>query len=63
MTKTAVVESNQKIITDPLLEPYFIILDPYCFILQETITPDKNTSSGKSYTKPMGHYSQLVSCL
>lgn len=63
MTKVA-VESTLKIITDPILEPYHIVLDQYCFILQETITPDANyTSSGKKYTKPVGHYTQLVSCL
>lgn len=63
MTKPT-VESTQKTITDPILEPYFIVLDQYCFILQETITPDVNyPSSGKTYVKPVGHYSQLVSCL
>lgn len=63
MTKV-VVESNQKTITDPLMEPYHIILDQYGYTVQETITPDERyTTSGKTYTKPVGFYSQLVSCL
>lgn len=63
MTKV-LAETSQKQITDPNLEPYFIVLDPYCFILKENITPDPNyESSGKVYQQIIGHYSKLGSCL
>jgi len=57
-------ETSQKIISDPILEPFSITLDPYCYILIEKITPDPNyTSSGKVYTKTIGHYSKFNYCL
>lgn len=54
-------ESNAKVITDPLLEPYFIDMDQYCFTVFEKITPENE--GGKIYSKSVGHYSNLGSCL
>lgn len=63
MTKV-LEETSQKVISDPILEPFSITLDPYCYILIEKITPDpKYASSGKVYTKTIGHYSKFNSCL
>jgi hypothetical protein len=57
-------ESSIKTITDPNLEPFFIALDPYCFILTEKIIPDpKFTKNGKPYDKVVGHYKLFISCL
>lgn len=57
-------ESSIKTISDPNLEPFYIALDPYCFILNETIIPDpKFTPNGKPYDKIIGHYTKFGSCL
>lgn len=49
--------SLQKQITDPILEPYFIGLDPYCYIVYERLT------GGKGYNVVLGHYKNVGSCL
>ena len=49
--------SPQKQITDPILEPYFIGIDPYCYIVYERLT------GGKGYNIAIGHYKNLGSCL
>tara|TARA_R110002020_G_scaffold234316_2_gene446307 strand:+ start:50 stop:346 length:297 start_codon:yes stop_codon:yes gene_type:complete len=55
------------IIRDPLLEPYFIGKDAYCYTAYEVITPQKKYleegSEGKNYEKPIGHYSNFGSAL
>jgi hypothetical protein len=57
-------ESNAKTITDPLIEPYYIAMDQYCYTVFETITPDpKFTENGKNYFKSVGHYSNVGSAL
>ncbi len=57
-------ESNIKTINDPLIEPYSIQIDQYCYTVLERITPDiRYTSSGKEYIKPVGHYTNFNSCL
>lgn len=56
--------STIKFIKDPILEPFYIALEQYCYTVFEKITPDpKYTSSGKVYEKALGHYSKLSSCL
>lgn len=53
-----------KFIKDPILEPFYIALEQYCFTAFEKITPDpKYSTSGKVYEKALGHYSKLSSCL
>ncbi len=54
-------ESNAKTITDPILEPYYITMDQYCYTVYEKIIPDNE--EGKVYTKSSGHYSNIGSCL
>jgi len=55
------------IIRDPLLEPYFIGKDAYCYTAYEVITPQKKylekDSLGKDYEKPIGHYSDFGNAL
>lgn len=60
-------ESLQKSISDPLLEPFFVTVDQYCYTVNLRVTPDpKNIEEGKEgkeYTKVVGHYSSFNSCL
>ena len=55
------------IIRDPLLEPYFIGKDAYCYTAYEVITPQKKYlekgSLGKDYEKPIGHYKDFGNAL
>ena len=55
------------IIRDPLLEPYFIGKDAYCYTAYEVITPQKKYleegSLGKDYEKPIGHYANFGNAL
>ena len=61
------------IIKDPVLEPYHLSKDQYCYTLIETITPDEknigkfgkkdNGNQGKDYEKPIGYYTNLASAL
>jgi hypothetical protein len=53
-------DSYQKTIIDPLIEPYFIGMDSYCYTVYENVIAE---SSGKVYIKTMGHYSNLNLCL
>lgn len=39
-------------ITDPLIEPFFIIKDSYCYALYENYESEQ----GKHYEKPIGYY-------
>ncbi len=57
-------ESNQKTIKDPLIEPYFIGVDSYCYTIYENVVPNpKYENSGKTYIKTVGYYSNFDSCL
>lgn len=47
-------------IKDPILEPYFIQLDDYCYAVQEIIVAQE---SGKEYQNTLGFYSDFGSCL
>ena len=53
-------------IRDPLLEPYFIVKDRYCYALQvKTKTNPKYTVDGtsKESIKNVGYFANMVSCL
>lgn len=52
--------SNLKLIKDPLIEPYFIQLDDYCYALHKSITA---VESGKEYQQNIGFYSNLANCI
>lgn len=55
------------IIKDPLMEPYYVSKDDYCYTVYETITPQEKYleegSEGKEYIRPIGHYSSFASTL
>jgi hypothetical protein len=46
-------------ITDPVLEPYYIQLDEYCYIAQKSTFSEK----GNEYQNTIGHYTSLGNCL
>lgn len=53
-------------IKDPLIEPFFVIKDRYCYTLHMvTKTNPKYTVDGtsKEVVKTLGHYPDLVHCL
>jgi predicted nucleic acid-binding Zn-ribbon protein len=60
-------------IKDPVLEPYYVSKDQYCFTVVEIITPDdKNIgrfkkedkgNQGKDYEKPVSHHSTFADAL
>jgi hypothetical protein len=53
-------------IKDPLIEPFFVIKDRYCFTLHmKTKTNPKYTVDGtsKDVIKTVGHFADLTSCL
>ena len=60
-------ETFQKSISDPLLEPFFVTVDQYCYTVNLRVIPDpKNIAEGKEgkeYNKVVGHYSSFNSCL
>lgn len=51
------------IIKDPIMEPFYIGKDNYCYTVYEVVTPDaenvKTKGKGKVYEKPVGHYSDF----
>ena len=61
------------IIKDPVLEPFYISKDQYCYTVVEVITPDEknlgrfgnkgNKNEGKDYEKSLGHYGNLAHAL
>jgi hypothetical protein len=59
--------SNNTIIKDPKIEPYFISKDAYCYTIYKNVIPDikytEDNKPGKEYQKPIGHYSSFASCL
>jgi len=55
------VEASSTTITDPLLEPFFISRDNYCFTVYENVQPIEIT--GKPYLRAIGHYNNVGSCL
>jgi len=63
--------SNNTMIKDPLLEPFFIGRDAYCYTIYESVAPKKTRAGdllkegvkGAVYEKPQGHYSDFTSAL
>lgn len=55
-------ESKQytRYIKDPLLEPYYIQLDDYCYAVQKGIIAGE---SGKEYQQTLGYYTSLSNAL
>ncbi len=61
------------IIKDPVLNPFYLVKDQYCYTVMEVITPEAknlgrfgnkgNKNEGKDYEKPLGHYGNLASAL
>jgi len=52
-------KSNLRFIKDPVLTPYYIQLDDYCYIAQKSTFSD----AGHEYQNTIGHYQTLGSCL
>jgi len=48
------------LITDPLIEPFFISRDQYCFTAIENVI---STETNNPYQKVIGHYSDIAGCL
>ena len=55
-------ESKQytRYIKDPLIEPYYIQLDDYCYAVQKGIIAEE---SGKEYQQTLGYYATLGKAL
>ena len=61
------------IIKDPVLEPFHLSKDQYCYTVVETITPDEknigkfkkkdNGNQGQNYEKQLGYYTNLAGAL
>ena len=64
---------SNTIIKDPVMGPFHLSKDQYCYTVMETITPDKknlgrfgnkgNKNEGENYEKALGHYSTLPGAL
>lgn len=52
-------KSNLRFIKDPVLEPYYIQLDDYCYIAQKATYSE----AGNGYQSTIGHYSTLGGCI
>lgn len=48
-------------IRDPLLEPFYLTKDQFCYTILKEITPKKG--DGQSYTSSFGFYANLKSAL
>ena len=57
--KEAKYQSEITIINDPVIEPYFISRDKYCYTLYKMTYPE----GGKPYKKACGHYHGLKDIL
>jgi|TARA_R100000482_G_C5130147_1_gene151329 hypothetical protein len=51
------------VISDPLMEPYYITKDDLCYTVNERITPNKDhfrsKGVGTEYAKPQGYYASF----
>lgn len=58
---------SNTLISDPLLDPYYITKDDLCYTVNEKITPDSNhfrsKGKGKEYSKPQGYYPEFTQAL
>lgn len=56
-----------QVITDPLLEPFFITKDEYSYAIKKNVTSDPNhrrsKGASKEYEKTLGYFSKLPDCL
>lgn len=54
-------------IKDPLLEPFYIGKDAYCYTVYEVVKPQERYleegSAGKDYEKTLGHYNKFNNAL
>ena len=59
--------SNNTIIRDPKIEPFFISKDSYCYTIYKMVTPNAKYTDGgkegKDYQKAIGHYSNFGNAL
>jgi hypothetical protein len=63
--------SNNSTIRDPLLEPYYVGKDAYCYTVYESVAPKKTRAGdvlkkgtkGVVYEKPQGHYQSFGAAL
>ncbi len=60
MEKRKTKTDSITIISDPLIEPFYISKDPYCYTLFESVN---SSESDKQYQKSVGHYIDFGSCL
>ena len=60
MRKTKESKQYTRYIKDPLIEPYYIQLDDYCYAVQKGITAEE---SGKEYQQTLGYYTSLGTAL
>ena len=60
MRKTKESKQYTRYIKDPLIEPYYIQLDDYCYAVQKGITAEE---SGKEYQQTLGYYKTLGAAL
>lgn len=67
MSKETEFLKTATIIKDPLIEPFFIAKDNYCYTVYELVQPDpnhwKSNKNGKTYYKAHSHHSSFSSCL
>ena len=60
MRKTKESKQYTRYIKDPLIEPYYIQLDDYCYAVQKGLTAEE---SGKEYQQTLGYYQTLGKAL
>jgi len=61
MNKRKTKSDSITIISDPLIEPFYISKDQHCYTVFENI--NSSGGSNKQYQKAKGHYSNFGSCL
>ena len=60
MRKTKESKQYTRYIKDPLIEPYYIQLNDYCYAVHKGIIAEE---SGKEYQQTLGYYKNLGSAL
>lgn len=61
MNKRKTKSDSITTISDPLIEPFYISKDQYCYTVFENVSSSGN--SIKQYQKAKGHYSSFGACL
>jgi len=58
---------NLTVISDPLLEPFYVTKDDMCYTVNERITPNehhfRSKGKGTEYAKPQGYYPEFKQAL